>query len=91
MLGNVLEWVEDARAPFGSSSQTDPVGRGKKDQPSRVLRGGAWYYDPDDCRAAGRNYRTPDLRGNGIGFRVCRGSPIDPRDAAPLGAETPGR
>jgi formylglycine-generating enzyme required for sulfatase activity len=27
MLGNVWEWVEDARAPFDSASQTDPVGR----------------------------------------------------------------
>ncbi|HOY01876.1 MAG TPA: formylglycine-generating enzyme family protein, partial [Zoogloea sp.] len=54
MLGNVLEWVEDARAPFGSSSQTDPVERGKKDQPSRVLRGGAWNFSPDGCRAAFR-------------------------------------
>ena len=91
MLGNVWEWVEDARAPFGSSSQTDPVGRGKKDQPSRVLRGGAWDGDPDYCRAARRNDGSPDDRFDGIGFRVCRGSPIDPRDAAPLGAETPGR
>jgi formylglycine-generating enzyme required for sulfatase activity len=91
MLGNVWEWVEDAYSPFGSTSQTDPVGRGNKDQPSRVLRGGAGNYYPVDCRAALRNYYTPDLRYDFLGFRVCRGSPIETRDAATLGAEAPSR
>ncbi|HRH75322.1 MAG TPA: formylglycine-generating enzyme family protein, partial [Zoogloea sp.] len=52
MLGNVWEWVEDARTPFGSTSQTDPVGRGNKDRLSCVLRGGAWGNFPGFCRAA---------------------------------------
>jgi len=57
-----------------------------------VLRGGAWGNDPDFCRAAGRYFSlAPVNRGDNIGFRVCRGSPIDPRDAAPLGADTLSR
>ena len=76
MLGNVWEWVEDAHAPFDSASLTDPVGRGNKDQQSRVLRGGAWNYLPDLCRAANRYDIAPDYRINGFGFRVCRGSHI---------------
>jgi len=91
MLGNVSEWVEDARAPFDSASLTDPVGRGDEDQPSRVLRGGAWNYFPDGCRAADRFGFAPVFRNLYIGFRVCRGSPIETRDAATLGAEAPSR
>mgnify|MGYP000093050947 FL=1 len=91
MLGNVWEWVEDARVPFDPASLTDPVARGNKDHPYRVLRGGAWSFDPDFCRAAGRRNLAPDARGRLIGFRVCRGSPIDPRDAASLGAESLSR
>ncbi|MBK7849434.1 MAG: SUMF1/EgtB/PvdO family nonheme iron enzyme [Zoogloea sp.] len=81
MAGNVWEWC--------LNQYYDPAGR--EDVESRVLRGGAWYYGPDDCRAAFRDYDTPDYRDNDIGFRVCRGSPIDPRDAASLGAESPSR
>jgi len=87
MLGNVWEWVEDAHAPFDSASQTDPVGRGTKDQLSHVLRGGSWGIIPGFCRAADRSHFLPGYRLNYFGFRVCRGSPIDPRDAASLGAE----
>lgn len=91
MLGNVWEWVEDAHAPFDSASQTDPVRGGNKDQLSRVLRGGAWGINPDFCRAASRDDFTPGSRGYFIGFRVCRGSPIDPLEAALLGASAPSR
>jgi hypothetical protein len=51
---------------------------------SRVLRGGAWYHYPWNCRAADRNDNAPDDRLNFIGFRVCRGAPIEPLRAAPL-------
>ncbi len=81
MLGNVWEWVEDADAPADLASQTDPVGRGNKDPLSRVLRGGAWGSFLVGCRAASRDDRAADLRNIDFGFRVCRGSPIDPRDA----------
>lgn len=56
-----------------------------------VLRGGAWNIGPGGCRAAYRFDPTPDLRDDGVGFRVCRGSPIDPWDAASLGAESLSR
>ncbi len=88
MLGNVWEWVEDAYKPYETMHQTNPVVSGNE---SRVLRGGAWIGDPDFCRAAGRHGLAPDYRDNLIGFRVCRGSPIETRDAATLGAEPPSR
>jgi len=88
MLGNVSEWVEDAYKPYETMHQTNPVVSGNG---FRVLRGGSWFGGPYGCRAAGRDGNPPDYRFNLFGFRVCRGSPIDPRDAAPLGAESPGR
>ena len=56
-----------------------------------MLRGGAWFNLPGLCRAASRDYYSPDYRDNFIGFRVCRGSPIETRDAAPLGTEALSR
>ena len=43
---------------------------------SRVLRGGSWNNNPDNCRMARRNNNRPDNRNNNIGFRVYRGSHI---------------
>jgi formylglycine-generating enzyme required for sulfatase activity len=51
---------------------------------SRVLRGGSWGGYPWRCRAADRLDFAPDDRFNFIGFRVCRGAPIEPLGAAPL-------
>lgn len=43
----------------------------KNDQGRRLLRGGSWGSNPDDCRAAYRYFNfAPDLRGISIGFRV---------------------
>ena len=81
MAGNVWEWCLNQNG--------DPAGR--EDVEFRVLRGGAWDDIPGGCRAARRYYGSPDDRFDFIGFRVCRGSPIDPRDAASLGAESPSR
>jgi len=88
MLGNVWEWVEDARKPYETMHQTNPVVSGDG---GRVLRGGAWDDDPGYCRAAYRGGLAPVDRGGSLGFRVCRGSPIETRDAATLGAEPPSR
>ena len=83
MAGNVWEWC--------LNQYDDPSQWGLENGASCALRGGAWDDILDGCRAAYRNGYPPDGRINFIGFRVCRGSPIDPRDAAPLGAETPSR
>lgn len=81
MAGNVWEWCLNYNG--------DPAGREHVE--SRVLRGGAWNDDPVSCRAARRDDDAPVDRYLNFGFRVCRGSPIDPRDAASLSAETPSR
>jgi len=37
---------------------------------ARVLRGGSWNNNPNNCRSAYRNNNTPDNRNNNIGFRI---------------------
>lgn len=55
--GNVREWVADC---YDSGCSW------------RVLRDGAWVYDPEFLRSAYRNWNAPSVRGNFIGFRVAR-------------------
>jgi len=42
-----------------------------------VLRGGTWDDYARNLRAADRFGVAPDYRGDVIGFRVCRVSPIE--------------
>ena len=37
-----------------------------------MLRGGSWFNNTQNLRAANRNHNHPDNRNNNIGFRVCR-------------------
>jgi formylglycine-generating enzyme required for sulfatase activity len=55
---------------------------------SRVGCGGSWLSDPWSCRAANRGDYAPGSRNLDIGFRVCRGAPIEPLRAAPLNTGT---
>jgi len=73
MHGNVWEWVQDcwhdnyAKAPIdGSAWMNDCSGD------YRVLRGGSWYFFPEDSRSAARNRFEPFNLYMGIGFRVAR-------------------
>lgn len=73
MHGNVWEWVQDAvhenyeGAPADGSAWEeggDPV--------RRILRGGAWLYQPRYLRAALRNGYSAVLANDVVGFRVVR-------------------
>ncbi|MDZ4683033.1 MAG: SUMF1/EgtB/PvdO family nonheme iron enzyme [Saprospiraceae bacterium] len=37
---------------------------------NRVIRGGSWNNNPQNCRAAYRNNNRPDNRDNNLGFRL---------------------
>ena len=51
----------------------------KNDNRRRLLRGGSWYVDPDDCRSAIRNDNdAPDSRLNGFGFRLVSAIALTP-------------
>lgn len=42
----------------------------------RVLRGGSWYYKPEDVRSADRNRYRPAAVDDDVGFRLWRAGPI---------------
>ena len=69
MHGNVWEccldwWMED----LGSSAVTDP--KGSNSGPHRVIRGGGWSYNAQNCRSANRHSSHPSSNYNRYGFRV---------------------
>lgn len=73
MHGNVWEWVQDVvhdnyeGAPVDGSAWEEGG-----DQARRVLRGGAWLYQPRYLRSALRNGYSAVLANDIVGFRVAR-------------------
>ena len=45
------------------------------EQSNRLLRGGSWFNDPRDVRAAFRNGDVPVTPGADVGLRPCCPSP----------------
>ncbi|MDJ0534114.1 MAG: formylglycine-generating enzyme family protein [Xenococcaceae cyanobacterium MO_207.B15] len=74
MHGNVWEWCEDhwhdnyQNAPTDGSSWTT-----NGDSSLRVIHGGSWVNNPNNCRSDARGINYPENAFNNIGFRVvCR-------------------
>jgi formylglycine-generating enzyme required for sulfatase activity len=67
MSGNVWEWC---RTKWGSKYEDYQPDNDPEGADGRVLRGGAFYADPDHVRCACRDWFDPDYRFNLIGFRV---------------------
>lgn len=72
MHGNVWEWCEDTwhknynKAPIDGSAWVS-----NNENPSRLLRGGSWFFFPEFCRSAFRsNYDPGGWHLVHIGFRV---------------------
>jgi uncharacterized protein (TIGR02996 family) len=68
MHGNVREWCLDDLRKLGTRLRVDPRGTLRSDY--RVVRGGSWYYNPEDSRAASRYRRPTGYRLDYYGFRV---------------------
>lgn len=83
LQGNALEWVHDRYGPYPYALRgplKDPVGadlrslrRRDRDAPdARVVRGGAYWTEPERLRAAERGGHPPRARLPGLGFRLAR-------------------
>jgi formylglycine-generating enzyme required for sulfatase activity len=80
MLGNDFEWCHDPvfyyppgtpRVPKEDTSYNEDI-KGISEEPSRLLRGGAFTYLPRAVRAALRDWNRPSHRYNFAGFRPAR-------------------
>ena len=70
MAGNVWQWTQDC---WNANYHNAPSDGSAWKCSYRVLRGGSWYNNPQDLRAARRNLNSPVLQGNFFGFRVAAG------------------
>jgi formylglycine-generating enzyme required for sulfatase activity len=78
MSGNVWEWVSDRynrhdRSYYGNSPRNSP--KGPHEGSRRVIRGGSWGNDAEDCRSAIRAGGEPGYRILNLGFRLARTHP----------------
>ena len=72
MHGNVWEWVEDcANLGYGGAPSNGAAWL-SGDCSERVLRGGSWYFNPRNLRAANRVWLPTGNRFIFNGFRVAR-------------------
>ena len=70
--GNVWEWVEDCGYNSYAGAPRDGSAWKSGNCSVRVFRGGSWYDEPRQVRAANRSYGSVGHTSGAIGFRVAR-------------------
>lgn len=68
MHGNVAEWCSDWYTEYPVSPQTDPLGAESGDK--KVVRGGGWFFVPQNSRSAHRDAYPTGARYAGLGMRL---------------------
>ncbi len=71
MCGNVSEWCWDYYGVYRTGEQHNP--KGTESGTQRVIRGGGWNSNPQQCTATFRDCQKPEIRSSYTGFRICRG------------------
>jgi formylglycine-generating enzyme required for sulfatase activity len=73
MHGNVWEWTQDVAHDNYEGAPTDGSAWEEGGDPDRrIVRGGAWLYQPRYLRSAARNGYSALLSNDVVGFRVAR-------------------
>ena len=76
MIGNVFEWTNDCyEVDYYKSCEggvVDPTGPAQSELGARVLRGGGWSGDADNCRASNRGDNAPGNQNDLVGCRFAR-------------------
>jgi formylglycine-generating enzyme required for sulfatase activity len=70
MSGNVFEWCWDWWGTYGKESEDHP--KGAKSGTYRVIRGGSWYSEADQCTTTSRAGNSPHASAKDLGFRLVR-------------------
>jgi serine/threonine protein kinase/formylglycine-generating enzyme required for sulfatase activity len=77
-LGNVVEWCQDGSLlyrPDQSGIQIDDINTNESVSKDRLLRGGAFNFQPSYVRSASRSWNQPAYRYIRYGFRPARTYP----------------
>lgn len=70
MSGNLWEWCVDGYSPYSSEPQKNP--KAPDSANGRVIRGGSWFSEANDCRVSYRGAEPSTYKSSNIGFRLAK-------------------